>query len=1284
VSIGSLDASYRPEFRKSTLTELLNLQLSLASQNNILLAQRALAEQEMSSLKHDIGAVSEKLISEGQLDEGNRAILVRNLNQLIHMKFVEKKSKLVQTSSTETHSSPSTDELLSQIKNYEERLAKAIHERDSTKATLDTELGAAHTLIQQKDEQIRTFQTVQTHERPENTLKAELGQYIKEISDLSSEVYRLKQENRSLRQQVDDKSLMVEGLQRQLEEVKRSLDSEIALKPFREAEIKQLTEALSRTKTELSEVRAKSQTLEQTGAGFTTPKKDVLVVLPKPADLQEEKKLAELMEELRQTKARLQEAEKELEKEKATSSRLVQESFRQSITSVRQSMGGAPIDRLKIELEYKNSKVAELEEDLEQAIKKSEKLKADLVANQLELDKKSTEAARLGKKLETIEKTHSEELTRLHSTIDKMSSDIGDQKKIIQMLNGKLDEYDNHMVKLEDKIQVYHNDLGQTKQTKEQIESKNKLLEDEIKDRDFQVEELKKQVSMVLLDMFKLDDKPEATSLSAMKKKFDEEMMDSMAENEDLRQKVKQKQQKINEMELELERVIQESQEKDRSRGDDDHIKKLLQEATKKLAAKQDEITELHAQIEVHSLTIERLHADLKYTAEEAEREMNQALMDAEDAQRKRVSQLLHDQSEELAEARQQVDLLKRELKEYQDPRFNPRVSLKDKQQEILDLTLQLNRVSTKAAQDIKTQDDEIQKLRAMLNIVGTMNEIKLPLTLTKEQETQVDHVNKVEDLHAAIKGLERQLSDAQNIIIEKDQQILDLELRLKVLKQGQESRSEVSEYDHSEYTDRINTLRQKIQTIQIENSQEIQKYLDELTKSRRSLTLLEDELDSERKRVSRLTTALDTASKEAETYRKYQFLHEKAIEEVQEKEQELQLANKRIKDLEAAISQTSSRLFSDSDTVTKLTSQIQIAAEQLAIAEKANRELKLKLEEKGLEVEQQARIHQRSLEAEKRESELLKDQLTSLKRLADEEREDFTERTNQLNKKLSDANRTISELEKQIKTAKREQSDASYKIETLERQLSAVNRQLADLQEENYASKNQYKTQNESLASIVDQQKEKFEAIEKEKASLERKFKAATTEIADLEAELEQLRKKSRTYESRDKDDALEQANSEIARLKKIVKHKETEIDELVNSLNQQAKKPSSSEAEQFEEIIRLKTKIRQLEDDLATANSKAQALNKADLKRYQEQVEELTEDKNQLLQKLKEKQAQMLKAIQEKDDELEQLQVNFQEKNSRLLLPSCLTKEAKGSSFERRTTDQGSLCSQGHHFRC
>ena len=114
------------------------------------------------------------------------------------------------------------------------------------------------------------------------------------------------------------------------------------------------------------------------------------------------------------------------------------------------------------------------------------------------------------------------------------------------------------------------------------------------------------------------------------------------------------------------------------------------------------------------------------------------------------------------------------------------------------------------------------------------------------------------------------------------------------------------------------------------------------------------------------------------------------------------------------------------------------------------------------------------------------------------------------------------------------------------------------------------------------------------------------------------------------------------------------------------------------------MKTKIRQLEDDLATANSKAQALNKADLKRYQEQVEDLTEDKNQLLQKLKEKQAQMLKAIQEKDDELEQLQVNFQEKNSRLLLPSCRTKEAKGSSFERRTTDQGPLCSQKHHFRC
>jgi chromosome segregation ATPase len=307
-------------------------------------------------------------------------------------------------------------------------------------------------------------------------------------------------------------------------------------------------------------------------------------------------------------------------------------------------------------------------------------------------------------------------------------------------------------------------------------------------------------------------------------------------------------------------------------------------------------------------------------------------------------------------------------------------------------------------------------------------------------------------------------------------------------------------------------------------------------------------------------------------------------------------------------------------------------------------------LEDKVLEAEQQARISNRALDSEKQECELLKEQVASLKRLADEERDTYKDRMNQANKKLAEATGTVSELERQLKAEKKDQSLTLVKIDSLERQVTSLTRQIEDLTQEFQITKGTLKGQNDKLGHSIDQMKEQIDTLERDKASLERKLKNSSTEISNLEADLELARKKTKPIENRDKEDALDQANIEIARLKKIVKHKEGEIEELVNNMTKQAKRPDAAESDQFEEIIRLKNRIKILEEELNSVNSKPSGLSKSDIQRFQEQIEDLTEDKNQLLQKLKDKQTQMLKAIQDKDDEIEQLQVSFQEKNSSL----------------------------------
>jgi chromosome segregation ATPase len=905
-------------------------------------------EQELASLRREITTISESLVAGGQMDDENRKLLIKNLDKIIQMKFTEKHSKLVQTSTIETSTSPSHQDLQGQLKNFEEKLTRTIEERDMAIRSLGDQRNEADNLIRQKDDQIRSMQEMMTKPGDSSSLQTEISQYIKNIGDLNNEVYRLKQEKTDLNQLIEDKNISLRNLQNRLEEAIKSLEAEAGIKTLLNTEIKQLSLELTTCKEEIRMLKLLPEHNKGFEASFTTPKKELTHIEQSSNLIPAEKKLEELMEELRNTKKLLEEKETENQKLKTLETRSSQEPIQQLPAQARPSVIGGQIDRIKIELEYKNSKVKELEEDLELTNQKLEKARADLISAQLDLDKKSSEASKLSKKMETIEFSHGEEQRKLNEMIEKLSQDLVDQKKIIVLLNQKLDEYDTHMNKLEGTLQESQKTLGDTKQSNLQIESKNKLLESEVIDKQKELEDLKKRVALMMGDLIKPDDKTDSSSLTTMKRKFDDEIKELMAENEDLRQKVRQKQQVINELELKMEQMNLDIQDYARMRTENENQKKQLQEHGKKLSSKNDEIVDLQHKLEMQAVKIDQLALELKQASQDSEKNIKKTIEDAEESYKKRIAQVLNEQSQELSAAKKQIELLKAEPKRSQDPGTSLRDSVKDQQQEILELTLQLDKANSKAAQDMKSQDDEIQRLKALLKSVGDKNEIGQPVSPTKEQEKYADQVNKIEDLNATIRQLENKISAQENQLAQRDLRLVDLEVRIKNLMQSQDGKSVSQDSDLVEFTDRMNELKVRIEKLQAEKVAEIEKFEEELNSMKRKLASKDQEIDSINRNLAKTTSNYKEAAEEVDELRKYRNLFEKMKDEIEGYEDKLQLSRNRIKDLESGLSQTSVRLFSGDDMMEKMTTQLKLASEQVSALEKSNRELKLKLGRQG------------------------------------------------------------------------------------------------------------------------------------------------------------------------------------------------------------------------------------------------------------------------------------------------------------------------------------------------
>ena len=1246
VSNGSLESTYRPEFKKSHMADLLNVQLSLASQNSILISQRDLAKTELLKLKDEVIALSNLLVEEGKLEPQNRAILTRNLESLIYMKFSEKANKQVQTSVSAQTLSIEAKDFQVQIENYHQEIfqLKSTHKFEMKR--LSDEISTANELIKRKNQQIITLEYNQERTTNSDDTRTELAKMILEKEDLLDQIHKGKTEKRRVEIDCEELRSKVDFLQDQIHRIQLSKDSETQTRRNAEIELSTIKSDLSRVYQDLNEARAgRDLRLE-----FSSTVEDPAIRNQEPRATGDIKKIEDLMDEIRLSTSQLERKTNMLEmsnREPANNMMTSPKPEKRGSLDARASFISGQMDRARLEIEYQSSKIKDLEDSLEQKSKRLENKSTELDSLKIDLDKKVSEVQSLLKKIEKDKQEYLSETERLRSDLDLLHKEYADHKKIIAELNKELDKYDTDITELEKRVFELSTLYEASKSDYDNSQAKAKQLRFDVIAKEAEIEKWKLEARRAAADSATSADASNAELLANLKEKFALEIKRAMDDNESLREKVRARQFRINEMELELEQLAREKETVASLRQQLDRITIGVKPSQQNSPRKKSEDLEMREKINSLTIRIQNLTQELEFEKARSDINLREALSAAEDAHRRRISEINNEKAEEALQFKQQIDLLKKQIRELEEPISTQQMSLREKQQQITELSLQLNIANTKAAEEMKNQEDEIQRLRSKLREFSLKNDIGKPVSPLKEQEAYSDFINQIEDLRAKLSQVEIDLEKNKLNLKEREREISDLKVKNEHLRNHQLQSSDIEDASLQTFKDKIAELRDRIRKLESEKM-EIE---DSHSRKLAQIEADKDQLDLELKQY--VKTQREYAFKIAQLEKEIVKLTKENKEsanlkiESQSFKDKLDAAEARTNEIEAKLAESNRQHTEDSDLVAKLSRQLELSTEKNSLIEKNIKELKTSWEEEELDNLQKLKIAQRSLEAEKQDVQLLREQISSIKRLNGEEIEDLNARISAVSKKLNDANKAMAGLETQIMSEKRLRSEAQFEIETLERKVAVITRDQEENQSFSLASE---RDQLNFVSKEMDIMKKDSQILREEKDELTRKLVKKQEEIYELETMLEQAKKRSQSADQTLSHD-FDSAQAEITKLKRLVQHKETEIEDLVEELNKRARNPKSTVSENFDEIISLKSRIKELEEELQEAKLKASVPPRAEIERFQEHIEDLTQTNNQLLQKLKDKQNQMLKAIQEKDEEIEQIQVNYQEKNSRII---------------------------------
>ncbi|KAK5623835.1 hypothetical protein CRENBAI_003882 [Crenichthys baileyi] len=1111
--------------------------------------------------------------------------------------------------STETQK----QELEARLKRLNGELELQKHQIDE----LNERLASALQLNSSLEEQVQ-FVTEQR-----DKLQLEVGERMKNISEVTAERDSLQTKISAMETQLSESSKIIQGLQREKEDLNRVLErsthsnSEVLLAKTNECSC--LLQALREKEEEVTQMKLEVEEKEQITSDLQAKinmQQNLREQLDETLSLlrEQESSLKSVVLEkdsmLKQKEEESYRLQSEIQTQKNEEARLKAEavSMKEELSELRRHLQEQDevSQTHKDELNDRNKVVKSLSEQINVFGETTRKLESEAQMRKTELDNLNSHLRALTQENQVLHVTcESKEKELSQQRLDV--SELNEQLRVSAELNSKIEAQITSLMEDNQRLQE---ELGRNIKCVSELTAERSLLQEKASSLENRISDSQKMINALTMD------KEELTVAADELKKILKES--EQANSAGLLEKTKEC--------AHLSKTLQGKEEHLQSLQEQvDQLKdkeKTVSEQRSKLEAQQnqllqlqDTISMLQEQGSVLKTALMEKDTMLNQKAEECCVHQNELLI------QKELTSKLQEEAESLrretSEFKQQLEKKQLALDEVTHEFQSQKDELKKRNESVFSLSSQLGAMNDNAAE----MEAEISGLKASLQKLSADNQQQLQ----EEQQCKAemtdlnDSIQALNDQNTRLKSelqkMVSQLSRSQELISSLRAEISDKDNELRDVRSEMETmKSTMQEKD--ENLGKLEAFTQQINSRIAEQNEQLKQSIDHNVSLQKQLSELEDMASKLRGQVESLTSEscmLKTAlEKKEQSSLEYQSHSSAAVENLsshlQDKEAECKTLKERISHLE--------------ESTSRLSSSLQVQVSEVESLRKAVEEKEAVLMEQSQSVEEaQRRADEASLfKSQLMESTEMASQLQSqiqllsaesetLKRSAEETQWAFNnlqekyavnlEELQDVRKRLSERTEEVSNLQAQLDDSSKKHEVAKTTTGTLRNELSVIRDQL---------------DRSEALNSSLS--KEKEEAFASHQAS-----------VTQLTVEIERL--KSQHLQ------VAEQMNA----LTENLEQREMALHAINNQYGAQGKQASQL----LSEIQKLEECNKSLNEELRLSKEEHHKL-QGEVGKLQAEKEELEQRHHQELQGKMSENRSLHTKVSAKDEELSQLKENVQ----------------------------------------
>jgi chromosome segregation ATPase len=1114
------------------------------------------------------------------------------------------------------------------------------------------------------------------------------------INDTQYQVEGLQKDNGKLEKQVKDLQAQLKDLQRDFDTYKEGTTPQKgAVSQAQVDRLKQELEDKNRQiETLQNDLQAKSDQNNKLKNELGTlrhdleDKADALARAMKKAEQNE----ARLQRELEELKAKLDETSKERDelKKQLSETKSQLQGKTEEADGLRRERNSlkVEVEDLQKRLDAANSKlkaltdaVREKEDLIEDLKKKNKDLERELArtieeatsyANgaKAKIEGLAKEVARLESELQALKSQNQSLMRELESykndvpltprelipasQYNRVKQELEDKKVQVENMQNELKEKNDQINKLKQELQNLRSEVGSLRTD---LDKKT----DELDRAQKKSEATEARLNKVLEDLKATGDAllKDNSDLKAQNRDLKSQLQTKIDESEALKKEIRALKESIEDLQRRLDSSINKSKTlTDTVKERDDTIDEL----NKKIVTLQKELLkldELGAEISNLKKNRDRLLQEaeaanseiesLKKKLKDKQQEITQLILDLEQAKTPKPMD-----NSALLEAEKMIKDLQSAQRQAQDDLANLKSLLSQKEKAVASLNDQLHHSqeeTTAANKKLKEKILECQSLQGRLDDDKTKYDRSL-----KEKNEEIDRLSQ----------LAKQLRDQLDKSPEIDKSEFDrMKAELRQVKQKlEEAEEELAKCKRQlkqrdqQLSDLQDRLQQTSESAKLGVNFKETDMIDDLNRKITKLNKKVDDLTAENEGLLK-----KIADFEKQENREIAALKERVnslMEEVRNKtakEDELRSQNANLKREMEELNRTIEKLVTKEKRLVEALSEIQDLESKLSIAKRQAAEVEILTEKNAALMK---RLSELNTEKDK-----LEEQINSLKRLQ-REIDSLEDKCSMLTKKLGEATAARDELQDQVGSLKRALSEANAledklsiankKVITLEKEKEDLLAKLAAMKElERIIEK--LKDERSSLQKNYDKLHEQIAGLESEIQNLNKRLKDKQTEAFNLETQVADMRSKLKTLADQDEDNKraikdanskLNNANEEIDRVKGIVKHKEREIESLIKSIDDEKRKAAKA-ADEFNEII---SKLRRRITELESTQQSLPVQQNIPIPNFDQEREKLNKTINDLKQQLHQAESEAAENDRKIKEKVGLLQRTIDDKTSQL----------------------------------